>query len=337
MHLRQMAWDEEKRLNYEQLAMEILRALRGTRSQVAWSRRLGYRSNVAYTWEKGRRWPTAAETFRACERNGVDLAAALKVFFGKAPPDWIDSLNLTTVKAAAALLDEVRGNTPIVKLAARTGFSRYAISRWLSGQTEARLPDYLKLFEATSTRLLDLVSVLVDASTIGTVAEQVKLQELRRNGAFELPWTQAILRAIELEDYCCMPAHKPGWIARRLGISMEEEARCLSFLVDTGQVSWTGTHYQGHTVAVDTRGRPEIGMRLKSHWTKEGARRIESGSPGQFSYVVFSVSNTDFERIRELHLRYFNTLRGIISESSPNEVVAVANVQLFGLEESRDE
>jgi hypothetical protein len=192
------------------------------------------------------------------------------------------------------------------------------------------------LFEATSTRLLDLVSVLVDASKIDTVSEQVKLQEMRRNGAYEIPWTQAVLRAIELHDYCSMPAHRPGWIASRLGISVEEEARCLSFLVETGQVSWTGTHYDGHTVAVDTRGRPEIGMRLKSHWTKEGARRIEMGAPGQFSYVVFSVSVADFERIRELHLRYFNTLRGIISESSPNEVVAVANVQLFGLEEVSD-
>ena len=317
--------------------MELLRALRGTRSQVQWSRRLGYRSNVAYTWEKGRRWPTAAETFRACERNGVDLNQSFKQFFGKAPPDWVDVYNLTTAKAAAALLDEVRGNTAIVKLAERTGFSRYAISRWLSGQTEPRLPDYFRLFEAASTRLLDLASTLVDSAKLPTVVEQIRMQELRRKGAYELPWTQAILRALELESYQKLPAHQPGWIAERLGVSMEEEARCFEFLSDTGQVSWNGTHYQGRTVAVDTRGRPEIGIRLKSHWTKEGARRIEMGSGGQFSYVVFSVSEVDFERIRELHLRYFNTLRGIISESSPNEVVAVANVQLFGLEGSDNE
>ena len=224
-----------------------------------------------------------------------------------------------------------------MKLAERTGFSRYAISRWLSGQTEPRLPDYFRLFEAASTRLLDLASALVDSAELPTVVEQIRMQELRRRGAYELPWTQAILRAIELESYQQLPAHQPGWIAKRLGVSMEEEARCFEFLSDTGQVSWSGTHYQGRTVAVDTRGRPEIGIRLKSHWTKEGARRIEMGSAGQFSYVVFSVSEVDFERIRELHLRYFNTLRGIISESSPNEVVAVANVQLFGLEGSDNE
>jgi len=122
-----------------------------------------------------------------------------------------------------------------------------------------------------------------------------------------------------------------------LGIDMETEARCLSFLLDTGQVSWDGTHYQGRTIAVDTRGRPEIGRRLKSHWSQEAVRRIEDDAPGQFSYVVFSASRKDFERIRELHLRYFNTLRGLISESSPNELVGVANVQLFELTDWNDE
>ena len=322
-------------MNYEGLARQFLRSLRGTRSQVAWSRRLGYRSNVAYSWEKGRRWPTAAESFRAAERNGVDLDEALRHFFGKGVPDWVDELNLTTAKAVAALLDEMRGNTSIVELARRTGISRFAISRWLTGQTEPKLPDFFRLFEESSTRLIDLVSVLAEPNTVPLVAEAVRLAELRRSGAFERPWTQGVLRALELQAYRDLEAHQPGWVAKHLGIQRTQEAECLEFLQETGQVSWSGTHYQGSTVAVDTRGRPEIGQRLKVHWSKEAARRIEGAAPGQFSYVVFSASKKDFERIRELHLRYFNTLRGIISESAPNEVVAVANVQLFALDEWR--
>lgn len=323
-------------MDYEQLSMEFLRALRGNRSQVAWSRRLGYRSNVAYSWEKGRRWPTAAEAFRASERNGTDLREAIGKFFGRACPEWLDRLNLTTAVAVAHLLDEVRGTTSIVELARRTGSSRFAISRWLSGKTEPKLPDFFRVFEASSTRVIDLVSVLASSQDIPMVSEQVRLAELRRTGAFQLPWTQGILRALELADYASLPAHEPGWVGRKLGIAMDEEARCLSFLMETGQITWNGTHYRGSTVAVDTRGRPDIGQRLKAHWSREAAARVDAGAPGQFSYVVFSSSRADFERIRELHLRYFNTLRGIISDSSPNEVVAVANVQLFGLEDWSD-
>lgn len=320
-------------MDFEQIAREYCRGVRGARSQVAWSRRLGYRSNVAYSWEKGRRWPTAAEAFRAAERNGTDLDGALRHFFGRACPAWIDTLNLSTAAAVAALLDEVRGTATISSLATKTGISRYAISRWLSGATEPKLPDFFRLFEASSTRLVDLLTVLVSDVHMPTVAEKARLAELRREGARKKPWTQGILRAIELDSYRSMPAHQPGWIAGRLGISMAEEADCLAFLLETDQVAWTGTHYEGRTVAVDTRGRPEIGQSLKVHWAQEGVRRIAGGAPGQFSYVVFSVSDSDFERIRELHLRYFNTLRGIIAASEPNERVAVVNVQLFGLEE----
>ncbi len=323
-------------MDHEQFAKEFLRALRGKRSQVAWSRRLGYRSNVAYSWEKGRRWPTASESFRAAERNGADLQSAIARFFGKGCPAWVSRDEFKDGASVGRLLDELRGTTSVAELARRTGLSRYAISRWMTGQTEPKLPDFFMLFEAISTRLIDLVSVLVDTSLMPTVAEQVRLADMRRQGAFALPWTQGVLRAIELQPYRDLEAHEPGWIGLQLGIDMEMEAKCLSFLRETGQVSWTGTHYEGNTVAVDTRGRPEIGRHLKAHWSQEAQQRIEAGTPGQFSYLVFSCSKTDFERIRELHLRYFNTLRGLISESSPNEVVGVANVQLMDLREGPD-
>ena len=36
----------------------MIKALRGGRSQTAFSRHLGFKCNVLYTWESGRRWPT---------------------------------------------------------------------------------------------------------------------------------------------------------------------------------------------------------------------------------------------------------------------------------------
>ncbi|HCH63405.1 MAG TPA: hypothetical protein DFR83_11410, partial [Deltaproteobacteria bacterium] len=74
------------------VASEFLVALRGKRSQTAWSRRLGYRSNVAYAWESGRRWPTAAETFRACGRAHIDVEASLVRFYGTRPA-WLDTVD----------------------------------------------------------------------------------------------------------------------------------------------------------------------------------------------------------------------------------------------------
>ena len=322
---------ENDALDFEKIARELLVSLRGSRSQTAWSRRLGYRSNVAYAWESGRRWPTAAELLRAAGRSGLDVPAALTQFYGHRPA-WLDELAVDSPAAIARLLDDLRGNTPINDLVAASGISRYSISRWLSGHTQPRLPDFLRLIEAASVRLIDLLAALADPATMPTIEPIWKRLEARRRGAGQLPWTQAVLRALELTEYLALPAHEPGWIARRLGISEEEETRCLAFLRDTGQIHWQGVRYRIHTLAVDTNRTPLINRRLKAHWAQVGAERIEQGAPGQFSYNVFSVSRADFERIREAHLRYFYALRGIVAESSPDEVVAVANVQLFMLE-----
>lgn len=318
-------------LDYDKAAQEFLVALRGPRSQVQWSRWLGYKSNVAYSWEKGRRWPTAAETLRACQRARIDVPAALTAFYGR-PPPWLDAVDPVGPEGVAMLMDDLRGSVTVTELARIAGLSRYSVTRWLAGNTQPRLPDFLRIIEAASTRGIDFLACLVDPLSMPSVAPLWKRMEARRRGAYELPWTQAVLRVVELESYLDLPAHEPGWIARRLGISPEEEATCVDFLRESGQLRWTGTHFAPATRAVDTRRDPDVGRRLKAHWSQVAADRIEAGAPGQFSYNVFTVSRKDFERIREAHLAYFHALRAIVADSAPDEVVAVANVQLFELE-----
>ncbi len=319
-------------MDYEKISRELLAALRGSRSQLAWSRRLGYSSNVAYAWEAGRRWPTAAEMLRACGRTHIQVADSMTQFYGSRPA-WLDEVSPDRPEGVARFLDDLRGSTSITDLARHAGLSRYSVSRWLSASTQPRVPDFLRLIEAASLRLVDFLAALVDPHHLPSITATWERLESRRRGAFEVPWTQAVVRALELHDYTSLPAHEPGWIAQRLGIEVDEEARCIAFLRETGRIEWTGTHFRTDTFAVDTRRHPEVGRRLKSHWTQVGAQRVAAGSPGQFSYNVFTVSRADFERIRQAHLDYFRSMRSIVAESQPGEVVAVVNVQLFALDD----
>jgi len=317
-------------VNTEQIAKELLVALRGKRSQVQWSRRLGYKSNVAYTWEKGRRWPTGAETLRACRRNHLDVAEAIRSFYGK-DPAWLGQHDPASPEGVAAMLDDLRGSLSLTDLARRAGVSRSRVSRWLGGQTQPRLPDFLTMVEATSLRLVDFLSELVPPAQLPSVLPTWERLEARRNGAIRYPWTQAIVRCLELETYRALPRHEPGWIATHLGIDEQIEAECLDFLHDTGQVAWTGSHYAQRPFAVDNRSHPED-WRIRAHWSQVAATRIQRGAPGQFSYNVFTCSRSDLERIRQAHLQYYRELRAIVADSEPGEVVAVANVQLFALD-----
>src|SRR4051794_34859670 len=119
-------------MNFTRLAADWLRFLRGKRSQRAFSKRLGYRSNIAYRWESEVCFPTAAEVLKMVQRAGVPLEPRVGSFFGSAAPAALPA-QLASPSGVAALLRALRGNTHVVEISRRSGFSRFSIARWLSG------------------------------------------------------------------------------------------------------------------------------------------------------------------------------------------------------------
>ena len=313
------------------LAAQLIRALRAERSQVQLSRWLGYQSNVITTWENGRRWPSGAELMRLAARTGVDVPAAWADFY-RAPPDWLAAVDTTRPDGLARVLADLRGGQSIAALADRAGLSRHAVSRALSGKAELRLPEVLALIEACTLRLVDLIGALVDVHLVPEAARTWASLAQHREAAYAQPWTQAVLRALELADYRALGGHSAAWLSARIGLPEDEVAGCVELLRAAGIVRWDGRRWVGSARSVDTRRDPATSLRLKGHWADVGLSRLRGGNPGLFSYNVFCVSDADLVRLRALHRQYFQQLRAIVAESEPGERVVVANVQLFALD-----
>jgi len=319
-------------LDAQAVSRELLRCWRGRRSQPAQSRRLGYTSNVAYAWESGRRSPTAVEALR-CAALGGRPAESIWVAFHGNRPAWLDHVAPDSPEGIVAALSDLRGRTPIDEIADRAGLSRFAVSRALSGQTMPRLPTFLALIEALSLRLLDWLAAAAPIARLPSVAPAWAQLEAQRRAAYALPWTQAVLRALELSEYEHLPEHRTGWIARRIGVPDAVEQDCLDALSAGGQITWDGRHWRvSGSEALDTRRDRTLGIRNKRFWAQTGLEQLGAQSDGLFSYNVFSVSERDLERLRRLHLAYFRQLRSVVAESTPSERVVVANVQLFALD-----
>lgn len=319
-------------LDFERLAAELLRALRGKRSQAAFARRLKYKSNIIYSWESGRAFPTAARALWAAERTGLDVRAAVLSFLRQEPP-WFELYGPSDPRGVAALLNDLRGRTPLGDLARAADRSRFAVARWLKGTAEPRLPDFLRLVETSTLRVLDLVALLVDPSEVPSISERWRQLEAARRSAFEQPWTQAIMRCLELQSYRRFEKHPEGWIAAQLGIDAGAEREALTLLVASGQVLYRNGKYvpSGAPHTVDTRREPEVAQRLRVFWAQVATGRLTSGGEGLFAYNVFSVSNEDLERIRELHKAYYQEVRAIVARSEPVDRVALLNLQLVPL------
>ena len=319
-------------IDFARVSGELLRALRGARSQTAASRRLGHKSNVLYTWESGRRWPTAARFLQFAERMRVDVRGAIVRFYGS-EPTWLARVPAASRKGVAALLDDLRADRSIAELARATSRTRSSVSRWLSGHTEPRLPEFLRVLEAASLRMLDFVAELVPPASVPALAPRWRALEAARKLAYDAPWTHAVLRALELRDYQQLTAHEPGWISARLGITRADEDAALRLLQQSGQIARRGGRFAPREVSVvDTRRDARAEISLK-RWTASMAlEHLAADSDGQFSTNLFTVSARDFERLRELQRSYFRQLRAIVAESEPAERVAIVNVQLFGLD-----
>jgi DNA-binding phage protein len=319
-------------INFDQVARELLRALRGRRSQRMLSRRLGFRTNVVYTWEAGRTFPTASGFLRLLRHVGVDARATLEAFY-RVPPPWLnETADVTAPEAVAALLRHLAADRPTVELAGAAGKSRFAMARILSGAVEPRLPDLLRVVQATTLRLLDFVAVFTDPSGLPALAAAWQRLETSRRLAYEEPMTHAVLRVIELSAYRALSEHRPGFIAENLGISPEAEARYLALLEQSGQLAWQGKRLVPTAVeTVDTRRDPSRAAALRLFWTQTALERVGQRDDDVFAYSLGTISLRDLERVRELHRRYFAELRAIVGGSQPAEAVLLANVQLVRL------
>jgi hypothetical protein len=319
----ELVWD------YERVAVELVRALRGRRSQVGFSRRLGYESSAAHRWESRRSWPTAAEFLTRIATLPLDVAAGYERFFQRRP-QWLDQHDPGSPPAVAALLQQLRGKTPINDIATASGHNRYTVSRWFRGTACPKLPDFLCLIDVCSRRLLDFIEVLVDPSKLPSLKEPWLQLERMRDVAYERPWTHAVLRALEIE-------HPAGaalvpWLARMLGIGEQQASEALELLSSTGQIrERKGKSYPSGTMTVNTGHDPARANALRIAWARLAVERMEAGAPGHSGYSLFAIGKSDLARLRDIHVQYIRAMQDVIAACTKNECVALFCAQLFDL------
>src|SRR5690606_4448823 len=225
-----------------------------------------------------------------------------------------------------------RRQVPLVQIARATGKSRFALRRWFNGEAEPRLHEYLAVLDTCSRRLLDFLAAFVDPALLPAAADAHFVQALARQAAYERPWSHAVMRMLETEDYRALPAHETGWIAKRLGISLAEEVESLELLSRSRQIEMSGALYRPRAqAAVDLRAGHDAARRLAAWWVSVDAERATQ-SQGMFAYNVCSLSLTDLDRIQALQVDYLKQVRAIVAESNPVERVALIATQVFALD-----
>lgn len=344
-HRSVLNWESMVHLDTKQVAIELIRALRGKRSQAMFCRRLGYKSNVATDWEHGRRFPTGVQFLRACGLHGVDVPRVLEHFQSTSMKPLSEvakrqdqtTSNPIETSALCDWLGMLRGSQSIESVADRCGKSRFAVGRWLRGDADPRLPDFLGLIEALTSRLSDFVALLVDIEKIESLRNQRAQRLAMRELAFREPWTEAVFLLLQSETYRRTTPSPIGFVARYLGVDEVLAERTLSLLEEAGLIRWTDNHFETQgELTVDTRAEPAKVSALKAHWVRVAERRALEPQPTDLiAYNIFSCSPKDFETIRTRLRALFFELRALIAGSQPAETLGLLQFNLIELRTKR--
>jgi transcriptional regulator with XRE-family HTH domain len=311
----------------ETLSRELIRKLRGRRSQMQLSRKLGLRSNLAYRWENGRAWPSPQQLFAICRVAGVPIETSLATYLR------MPISQLETTHGVSALCRALAGSQPLGELAARIGRSRYVVSRWLSGKSDLRLPDFLRFVEATTRRLLDVLSLITDPAGLPSIAPEWQRMQIAREAAYEAPWSHAILRALELDDLEAASPRALDRIAARLALSRDEVARCMDLLVRSGQVRVRKGRYSATDSAfMDTGIDRARRLRLQAFWSHAALERMSGDESQTGAFNLFTIAEQDLLELRNLHAQFFEQMRNLIARSKTNDRVAVYVANIVALD-----
>ncbi len=313
----------ESENTWAQATRELLRALRGRRSQLAFSRRLGYRSNVAADWEAGRRAPTAERLLGAMARVGCDVPAGFAHFH----PGSAEAL----AEGLPAWLRALKGHTPQGRIAERGGFSRHQVRRWLSGEARPRVPDFLRLVHALTGRAPDWVAAMVDITQVPSLQARHRIARAAARLAFDEPWSAAVRMLIDSDAYRAQPTD--AFLGVCLGLAPETLAGPIDALLASGLAVRDGSALRPvSTFTADAGASDEDSRRLKAHWARVAADRLQAPRLDDLvSLNLVTLSRADLARVHQLQRDYFRALRGLVASSEPEQVAAVVLMQVISL------
>lgn len=306
-----------------QASAELLRAIRGKRSQLAFSRRLGYRSNVAADWESGRRSPTAEVLLYAMKRVGIDVREGFERFHAESAAAVDNGL--------PAWLEAVRGQATQGVIAERALCSRHQVRRWLNGEAKPRVPDFLRLVHALTGRAPDWVAAFVDIELVPSFASQHHAARAAARLAYDHPWSSAVRMLVDSDAYRADPTD--AFLGASLGIDHRVLTEAVDALLEAGLAARRGSVLVPlSTFTADARASSEDRRRLKAHWARVAAQRMDEPRSGDFvSLNLVTLSHADLERVKQLQRAYFRELRSLVASSQPEQVAALILMQTIEL------
>lgn len=313
-------------MDTKKVQAELIKAIRGQRTQGQVSQRLGSKFNIVYKWESGRTKISWPDFVRLCKVCKVDLKSALsKSVRFHHPLDRADLL----VKALGSPTD-ISESARVLKV------SRFTYSDWLSGKRVPTLEQILKML--TSIRgLVGFLEHLVPIEQIPSLSVESKFQKRSLQALEEEPFIFVAQLAMELDAYQKMKTHQEGYLAKKLGISLARERELIEKLLQLNRIAWRNHKYEvldsGSVSTISQWDRHKKGVHYWARFGLDVLAQMDAPIEGQkFNFLLFSVSSSTREKMQEAYRDFYFRLRALYAaEKGSKEEIMLLNTQFLSL------
>ncbi|MGI4992867.1 hypothetical protein ACRXCV_09570 [Halobacteriovorax sp. GFR7] len=310
-------------INYDELSQQLIRSIRGEKSQDWVNQKLDASSNIVHRWEKGHSKVSWADFLKLCKIFKIDIdfifLSYLRFQDGAQNPD--------------KLLDFLFSNKSLSDISNSCGISTSKLRRLKNGETGFCLNDFLQIiFGLDEMESMALVFELTSNRSIEILDQYNQMRLAITKHYFENPNIGHVLVCLDLPGYKKLSFHQDSFIAKASGLSIKEVNEIIDICEKNNLIEKVNGIYQAGTIKLSDRGSAKQMTDVRRFWLNKAISNLENKSGlDAYGSMVFNTSQSARQEIIALYLRFFEDFKKIVSEDEDKEEDAVTLVLNFNL------
>ncbi len=292
-----------EKINFKNVIKELLKALRGRRSQEALNRSFGFSFNQIYRWERGITKISWPEFIQFCELCHIPLQKKIIEIF-KGPHALFAEENKDPL-LSQNVIHALMGNMVIDKFSKRYQLPRKSVSKWLSGQADPSLEQMFFLFHYHSGQLIKLIDALIGTGHIPSLQDVIVKHKIREEITYKYPEVSLILNTIHTKQFQAKTECLEGHFAKKFGLTLAEEKEILSGLLRSDTIHRYGASYRMNKYDLfrTNANVEQMSRRYIRYFTliNQAIEKGELRAPQNFfSHMVFPSNLKQIQKIKKL-------------------------------------
>lgn len=313
-------------IDYQKLSREIVRQMRGQRTQREFSSALGFGFNQVGKWESGATHISWNDFVHIANTAAIDVEAHYRHFFWNFAGEF-NAVNVTTF-----------ANTSAEQAVQQPHWSSSTVRRWLRGQATPDFADVLYLIDARRSLLLGWLERFLDCDALPELAGPAAAFRALVDLVGMNPRCVYVNAALNLKAYRDLEVHDELMLARHSACASVQELRqTLEQLQGHGLVFFDGKKYHtaGYDFSFSTTRSPKLRSMTVSatQLVAERYSRLPIGvreqrevyNPAVSSVRIVAMSEAAAQKASKLYDRLAAEIGRLVEEDKDPKT----NVQIF--------